>query len=217
MPPKPKFTKEEIVAAALALVSEKGTEALTARELGLRLGSSARPIFTVFQSMEEVQRQLRQAAMERFDSFAEKAMHYTPAFKQFGMQMILFAQEEPRLFRLLFMTENTRARSFEDVFAQLGDTARLCVGLIERDYGLTEPEAMELFRHVWIHTYGIGALCATGMCSFTEEEINEMLGHDFAAMMLLIQSGRLKEKTVIPLRISRRSDKIRAQICRETP
>ena len=52
MPPKPKFTKEEIVAAALTLVSEKGMEALTARELGLRLGSSARPIFTVFQSME---------------------------------------------------------------------------------------------------------------------------------------------------------------------
>ena len=217
MPAKPQFTKEEIVAAALALVSEKGTEALTARELGLRLGSSARPIFTVFQSMEEVQRQLRQAAMERFDSFAEKAMHYTPAFKQFGMQMILFAQEEPRLFRLLFMTENTRARSFEDVFAQLGDTARLCVGLIERDYGLTELEAMELFRHVWIHTYGIGALCATGMCRFTEEEINEMLGHDFAAMMLRIQSCRLKEKTVIPLCVSRKSDKIRAQICRETP
>ena len=217
MPPKPKFTKEEIVAAALALVSEKGVEALTARELGLRLGSSARPIFTAFQSMEEVQQQVRKAAMERFNGFAEKAMAYTPAFKQFGMQMILFAQEEPRLFRLLFMTENARARSFEDVFAQLGDTARLCVGLIERDYGLTEPEAMELFRHVWIHTYGIGALCATGMCSFTEEEINEMLGHDFAAMMLRIQSGRLKEKTVIPLCVSRKSDKIRAQICRETP
>ena len=36
------------------------------------------------------------------------------------------------------------------------------------------------------------------MCSFTEEEINEMLGHDFAAMMLLIQSGKLREKTVTP-------------------
>ena len=199
MPPKPKFTKEEIVAAALALVSEKGTEALTARELGLRLGSSARPIFTVFQSMEEVQRQLRQAAMERFNSFAEKAVHYTPAFKQFGMQMILFAKEEPRLFRLLFMTENDRARSFEDVLAELGGTALLCIRLIERDYGLTEQEAMELFRHVWIHTYGIGALCATGMCSFSEEEINGMLGHAFLAMMLLIKSGKLQEKTVTPV------------------
>ena len=199
MPPKPKFTKEEIVAAALTLVSEKGMEALTARELGLRLGSSARPIFTVFQSMEEVQRQVRKAAMDHFNSFTEKAMNFSPAFKQFGMQMILFAKEEPRLFRLLFMTENARARSFEDVFAELGGTARLCIDLIERDYGLTEPEAMELFRHVWIHTYGIGALCATGMCGFTEEEINGMMGHDFASMMLLIKSGKLQEKTVTPV------------------
>lgn len=199
MPPKPKFTKEGIVAAALALVSEKGMEALTARELGLRLGSSARPIFTVFQSMEEVQRQVRKAAMEHFNSFTEKAMNFSPAFKQFGMQMILFAKEEPRLFRLLFMTENDRARSFEDVLAELGGTALLCIRLIERDYGLTEQEAMELFRHVWIHTYGIGALCATGMCSFSEEEINGMLGHAFLAMMLLIKSGKLQEKTVTPV------------------
>ena len=199
MPPKPKFTKEEIVAAALTLVSEKGMEALTARELGLRLGSSARPIFTVFQSMEEVKRQVRKAAMEHFNSFTEKAMNFSPAFKQFGMQMILFAKEEPRLFRLLFMTENDRARSFEDVLAELGGTALLCIRLIERDYGLTEQEAMELFRHVWIHTYGIGALCATGMCSFSEEEINGMLGHAFLAMMLLIKSGKLQEKTVTPV------------------
>lgn len=199
MPPKPKFTKEEIVAAALALVSEKGMEALTARELGLRLGSSPRPIFTVFQSMEEVQQQLRQAAMERFNSFAEKAVHYTPAFKQFGMQMILFAQEEPRLFRLLFMSENDRGRSFDELLSNLGETTRLCIRLIEKDYGLTEQDAKQLFRHVWVHTFGIGALCAAGMCSFTGEEINEMLGHDFAAMMLLIRSGRLKEKTVTPI------------------
>ena len=54
MPPKPKFTREEIVGTALDLVREKGIEALTARELGAKLGSSARPIFTVFRNMEEL-------------------------------------------------------------------------------------------------------------------------------------------------------------------
>ena len=34
MPPRPKFTREEIVAAALELVSEKGMSALTSRDLG---------------------------------------------------------------------------------------------------------------------------------------------------------------------------------------
>ena len=41
MPPKPRFTREEIVDAALDIVSRKGIEALTARELGEALGSSA--------------------------------------------------------------------------------------------------------------------------------------------------------------------------------
>ena len=43
MPPKPRFTREEI-------------------------GSSARPIFTVFRSMEELQQEVRSAAMRRFES-----------------------------------------------------------------------------------------------------------------------------------------------------
>ena len=62
MPPKPKFSREEIVQAALKIVSEKGVEALTAKELGQALGSSARPIFTVFKNMKEVQDQVRAAA-----------------------------------------------------------------------------------------------------------------------------------------------------------
>ena len=51
MPPKPKFTKEEIVTAALNITREKGIDAVTAREIAAKLGSSARPIFTVFRNM----------------------------------------------------------------------------------------------------------------------------------------------------------------------
>ena len=198
MPPKPKFTKEEIVAAALELVSEKGIEALTARELGVRLGSSARPIFTVFNSMEEVQEEVRAAALKRFESYTEKAMHYTPVFKQVGMQMILFAMEEPKLYQLVYMSENAGATDFEGITQQLGDVAQLCVVVIQRDYSLSEKDAKALFEHVWIYTFGIGALCATGMCRFSQEEIIQMLGQDFMAMLFYAKSGRMNMPTPIP-------------------
>ena len=198
MPPKPKFTKEEIVAAALELVSEKGIEALTARELGVRLGSSARPIFTVFNSMDEVQEEVRAAALKRFESYAEKAMHYTPVFKQVGMQMILFATEEPKLYQLVYMSENAGATDFEGITQQLGDVAQLCVDVIQRDYGLSAEDAKTLFEHVWIYTFGIGALCATGMCRFSQEEIIQMLGQDFMAMLFYAKSGRLNMPTPVP-------------------
>ena len=198
MPPKPKFTKEEIVAAALELVGEKGIEALTARELGARLGSSARPIFTVFNSMEEVQEEVRAAALKRFESYTEKAMHYTPVFKQVGMQMILFAIEEPKLYQLVYMSENAGATDFEGIVDRLGDVAQLCVDVIQRDYGLSEKDAKALFEHVWIYTFGIGALCATGMCRFSQDEIIQMLGQDFMAMLFYAKSGRMNMPTPVP-------------------
>ena len=198
MPPKPKFTKEEIVAAALELVSEKGIEALTARELGVRLGSSARPIFTVFNSMEEVQEEVRAAALKRFESYAEKAVHYTPVFKQVGMQMILFAMEEPKLYQLVYMSENAGATDFEGIVDRLGDVAQLCVDVIQRDYSLSEKDATALFEHVWIYTFGIGALCATGMCRFSQDEIIQMLGQDFMAMLFYAKSGRMNMPTPVP-------------------
>ena len=43
MPPKAKFTKNEIINAGLEIVRRDGFEALTARALGAELGSSARP------------------------------------------------------------------------------------------------------------------------------------------------------------------------------
>lgn len=200
MPPKPKFSKEEIVAAALDLISEKGMGALTARDLGNRLGSSARPIFTVFENMEEVQTEVRKAAMARFNSYTNKGIHYTPAFKQFGMQMVLYAKEEPKLFQLLFMTENDKARSFEDVFIELGDMSRLCIEVIMEDYKLTKQDAMQLFKHVWIHTFGIGALCAAKVCDFDEKEVSEMLTQAFIGMMMVVKAGATKQYNIEPVK-----------------
>lgn len=191
MPPKPKFTKEEIVAAALELVSEKGLDGLTARELGAALGSSARPILTVFENMEELQGAVRKAAMARFEQFAEKHLPDMPIFKQVGMQMVLFGRKEPKLYQLLFMQEQENSTDFDHVFSLLGDTADRCIQAIKEDYGLTAQEAKALFENVWIYTYGIGTLCATGVCRFTEEELSRLLTGQFQAVMGLIRG---KEK-----------------------
>lgn len=190
MPPKPKFTKEEIVAAALEVVSQKGIHALTAKSLGQALNASATPIFTVFTSMQEVAEAIKGAAMARFESYAHKTGSDMPIFKQVGMQMILFAKEEPRLYQLVFMSQNSDVKSFADIYAHLGSVADECLDTIQRDYGLSAERAKALFEHSWIHTYGIATLCATGMGDFTQAEISKMLTQDFMAMMMLLKSGK---------------------------
>lgn len=187
MPPKPKFTREEIVAAALAIVSDSGADTLTAKRLGEALGCSASPIFTVFSSMGEIQNEVRQAAMSRFEAYAHRAGGDMPAFKQVGMQMILFAREEPQLYQLIFMSANSGVTPFDDHYAYLGGVADECLSAIQADYGLSAAEAEALFEHTWIHTFGIGALCATGACSFSTEQISHMLTQDFTAMLMLLK------------------------------
>lgn len=190
MPPKPKFTRDEMVQAALELVARRGTEALTARELGAALGSSARPVFTVFRSMDELQQAVREAAMRRFEQFVRQPVAGIPVFKQVGVQMVRFAMQEPKLYQLLFMQENAGAAGFDDMAGMLGDTAEACMEAIRRDYGLTPDEARTLFENVWIYTFGVGALCATNACRFSEEELGQMLTTEFQAMMMLLRSRR---------------------------
>ncbi len=193
MPRKAQFSKEDIVAIALDVVAKRGIDALTAKTLGAALGTSTSPIFTLFDSMGQVQADVRCAAMERFETYADKVKHITPAFKQAGMQMIRFALDEPHLYQLCFMTGDSQLTHFREIYDLLGESAPKCIAVIRKDYGLTEQEAEALFEHVWIYTYGIGALCATGMCHFSEEEISDMLTRDFTGMMLFIRSQREKE------------------------
>lgn len=195
MPPKPKYTKEQIVNAALEVVAEKGVSSLTAKELAAALDTSTSPIFTVFDTMAEVLDEVKAAAMSLFESYAHKTDSDMPAFKRIGMQMILFAKEKPNLYRLIFMSPNENVHSFDDIYARLGSVADECLLAIRTDYGLTDEKARALFEHSWIHTFGIGALCATGMCDFSEEQVSKMLTRDFTAMLLMLKSET--EKTVL--------------------
>ncbi|MGN0479585.1 MAG: TetR/AcrR family transcriptional regulator [Hominenteromicrobium sp.] len=198
MPPKPKFTKEEIAAAALAIIRKEGVEALTARSLGARLGTSARPIFTVFKSMDEVKWAARALALREFEAYAGDFAAYTPAFKKIGMQMVAYAIHEPEVFKLLFMQEHKEGKSFANTIEDLGGMADICVSLIQRDYALTPEDAETLFEQMWVHTFGLSVLCATRVCDFTEEQLAGILGQVFAGMLMVLKSGQKDQCAIQP-------------------
>ena len=200
MPAKNRFTKEQIIDAALSLVREKGSSALSARTLAKRLGASPQPIFSYFDSMESLREAVVDAAKEIYAERVKVGLSQTPAFKGAGEQYILFAKEEPELFQLLFMTENKYAENFQDVFSILGKTAKACIDIIERDYKLEPDRAMLLFEHAWIHSFGICVMCAMGTCRFTDEEISQMLSDNFMGMMMLTKSDFANQNAITPQR-----------------
>lgn len=189
MPPKAKFTKEEIITAALGIVRESGFNALTARSLGERLGSSARPLFTVFKSMEEIQNETTDAAKELYDGYVRKGLSEKPAFKGVGTQYIKFAIDEPHLFSALFMKNRADTPEVGEVLPLIDDNFDEILRSITEGYGLNTAEALRLYRHLWIYTHGIAVLLITGLCSFSEDEISEMMTDVFVSLMKKIKGG----------------------------
>lgn len=198
MPPKPKFTKEEIVAVAKEIVRQNGAAALTAREVAAKLGSSPRPIFTVFKNMKELQSAVNDSVINEFNARLHKAESYTPAFKEIGMQMIRFANEEPNFFKLLYI-QNEQPKNFDGIFGHLGEMEKVCIEIIMRDYHLEEKEAELLFKNVWLQCYGIASLCASGITTFSEDDILKITGTQFMALMMFIKSGKSDIPTIKPV------------------
>ncbi|MBQ8597301.1 MAG: TetR/AcrR family transcriptional regulator [Lachnospiraceae bacterium] len=189
MPPKAKYTREEIIDAAFQMTRESGIESVVARELGKRLGTSSSPIFTAFKNMEELYTEVRKVALREFESYVSDALNYMPAFKYVGMKMVEFAMREPKLFQLVYMREYDGCRSYDGVIAELGDTVDVCIEIMQKDYALSRQEAELLFRQVWLHTFGICVLVAGKVCRITPEEISEMLSMEFKGALMLIKSG----------------------------
>lgn len=183
MPPKAKFTKEEIIEAALKIVRSKGFSALTARALGAKLGSSARPIFTVFKGMEEVQQAVIDSAKALYKEYVMRGLKDTPAFKGVGTQYILFSVNEPKLFQLLFMKEQEDVPKLSAVLPVIDESYGEILSSVKDGYVLTNETAEKLYRHLWIYTHGIASLCATKMCSFTGEEISAMMTEVFIGLL----------------------------------
>ena len=175
MPPKAKFTREEIIEAAFHIVKTDGFEALTSRALGTQLGSSARPIFTVFQNMDVVQQAVIESAKALYKEYVHKGLEAEHPFKGVGTQYILFSIKEPKLFQLLFMAEQPQTPDLSGVLPLIEESYDEILLSVQNDYGISERLAEKLYHHLWIYTHGIATLCATKMCRFTGDEISSMI------------------------------------------
>ena len=187
MPPKAKFTKAEIIGAALNIVRTDGYEALTSRALGTYLGSSARPIFTVFKNMEEVQQAMIEAAKKLYKEYVNKGLTAEHPFKGVGTQYILFSVNEPKLFQLLFMAEQKQIPDLSVVLPLIDESYEQILLSIQDDYKICKSSAKKLYHHLWIYTHGIASLCATKMCRFTGEEISTMITEVCTGVLKKIQ------------------------------
>lgn len=199
MPPKQKFKREEILDTAFEIARRHGLDAVKARDVGDALGCSPRPIFTCFIGMEDLQKCIVQKAWLFFGEYLSAADEYVPAFKMRGMRLVRFAQEEPHLFRILFMNDGEEMPFSEMMRHRIGSFAS-DIAFIEVNYHISYDDAERLFNTLWLQVYGICSMIVNNRCTFTEEQVSGFLGACFAGQILLLRSGSGGAAGAVPVK-----------------
>lgn len=189
MPPKNKFTKQQIIEAAIAIVREKGALAVTARSVAAKLGCSVAPIFSIFANMDELQNELIKQCKAIYARYVEVGLKETIAFKGVGLSYLKFAMKEPNLFKLLFMS-NDGTYGLDNVLSEIEVNYEGVFKCVQDCYGLSEEDSKKLYLHMWIYTHGIAVLCVTGTCLFSDKEIDGMLSEVCSSIIKELRSKK---------------------------
>ncbi len=173
MAPRSKYTREEMVEAAVRVVREKGIDALTAKALASELGVSTQPVFTCFHTIEEARREVRTAAERVYDRYVEYGLRMKVPFLGVGMQYIHFAKEEPQLYRLLFLATSEDGSS--SVMDALHHSQNLVRESLQETYHIDAQTADRYYRDMWLVVHSLATLVVTGGCPYSEEEMGHIL------------------------------------------
>ena len=173
MAPKNKFTKEEMVEAAMRVVRAKGIDGLTAKTMADELSTSTQPVFTAFGSMDTVKQEVYAAAMRVYDDYVAAGLKGKIPFFGVGMQYIRFAREEPELYRLLFLTR-TQDQEYS-VMKSMRHLQELVRPTLINIYRITPEEADLYFRDLWFVVHSLSTLIVTGDCPYSDMEIGQIL------------------------------------------
>lgn len=187
MPPKFKFTRDEITNAALNVTRKNGISGLTARALAAELGCSVKPIFGLFKNMEEVGQEVFIASDLLYQNYLREDMakgKYSP-YKASGMAYIRFAKEERELFKLLFMRDRSREKIEENK-----EEIRPLMQLIQQNLGISEDEAYLFHLEMWLYVHGIATMIATSYLDWDDEFISIVLTDAYMGLKYRYTEGK---------------------------
>ena len=170
MPPSVKFTKDEIVEAALRLTRAGGIGSLTARSLAAELGASTRPMFTHFETVDELKHEVHEAAKGVYRAYIERGLAEPVPFLGVGQNTIRFAREEPELFRLLFLQKPQGADG--GAIEALEFSQNLVRDSIMGIYKMGAYEADCYYRDLWLVAFSFCTMIAAGECPYTDEQMS---------------------------------------------
>ena len=177
---KATITQKEIVNAAFKITKKEGFEQITSRKLAAAAGCSTQPIFRIYENMDALKQDVYEKAAEYYQEYyAEFKKNHDIPFVDLGLAYIGFAQKNPHLFRLLFISEQgPESKSMYDLVNGSNENV---VKEINKAVAKGAGNAQDLFMKMWIFIHGAGCMAVTGDYDLDEASSVSMLESAYMA------------------------------------
>ncbi len=169
MPKKPTTTREAMIEGAFQMVREKGHEYLTARNLAAYLGCSTQPIMYQFPVLDE----LRDLTYRKADAFHNEYILASEDLLNMGLRYVLFAKEEPMLFRFLFQSGRFSGYSLGDLIR--APEAADVLAAASAESGRTIEDTVSIFEPLVAVVHGYASLIANNGMQYDTDSIRKAL------------------------------------------
>ena len=163
------ITKENIVKGAVKLINDDGWLNLNARSLAKHLRISTKPLYRIYNNMDEIKKDVLIEINRQYDEFINSKIDSKKALLTLCIAYVEFANDYKNLFCSLFLSDNLKWKKIEDVFDEKWNQSTI-INLVNK-HGFSFEEAKELFLHMWLYSNGLATLIATNQIKLDEEKI----------------------------------------------
>lgn len=165
MPPGIRYTKDKIIAEAFNLVEEKGIHHLSARNVAKRLNMSLAPIYSSFDSMDDLSKEIIKKGKALLVSYTRE--QYTDRiFLNIGTGIVLFARDHPNIYKAIFVEGD----DYKDIINEFMNEVSIQMSKDPRFANMAETDRNALLNKMWIFTHGLASLIFAKLVEKTSQE-----------------------------------------------
>lgn len=163
------LSKEDIIEKATLIVARDGWDTLNARGLAKELDISTKPLYRIFNGMDEIKSLVYESIYKFYDEFVTSRIDKDKALITLCVAYVEFAQEHKNLFKTLFLSNNLSWESIDSVLDEKWNQSTI-INLVNK-HGFTFDSAKTTFMHVWLYSNGLATLLATNEMKLDSNDI----------------------------------------------
>ncbi len=172
MPPKKRIFKEDILEASIDVIRKQSASALTVRNIAAELQSSTQPIYSEFQNLDCLKKELYKYASEKYLRFS-----FTN-YKELAIAFLSFAKKEKELFKFLYLRRRDSGEKLPDDI-----NYTVTVELLSKNLDMDPQRAKDMHHWMQYYCYTMGVMIATDYRDLTAEEMNRELTELYSIML----------------------------------